>query len=199
MEETKKQEELKIEKYLKIITILKAIADIVASTGASQEAVQNAFSFVFVLLAADESLTKKQQLEKAMNMFSQHISLMYSIIVVLFLGIFMLVHIKKNFSEDIDLKYKAPTRKMGALSVVLGIFVGIGSNIVLNLIANKLPDSWIEGNQESVPESVGRQGILADRGSLHLSHKLGSLSEGRSRMAQRKHDALLPARSLQGH
>ena len=163
MEDIKIQDEEKVKKYLKIITILKAIIIPFANFFvflAINFAVQNAFSFVFVLLAADESLTKKQQLEKAMNMFSQHISLMYSIIVVLFLGIFMLVHIKKNFSEDIDLKYKAPTRKMGALSVVLGIFVGIGSNIVLNLIANKLPDSWIEGNQESVSAFEGGNFIL---------------------------------------
>lgn len=153
MEELNNQNKEKVKKYLNIITILKAIIIPFANFFvflAINFAVQSAFSFIFVKLTEDVNLTEEQHLEKAMNMFNQHISLMYSIIVVLFLGIFMLVHIKKNFSKTIDFEYKSPTRKIAVLSVALGIFIGIASNVGLNLIANRLPDSWIQGNQENV-------------------------------------------------
>ena len=49
---------------------------------------------------------------------------------------------------------------MITLSVTLGIFIGVASNIFLDLIANKLPTSWIEGNQESVSAFYGNNLIL---------------------------------------
>ena len=71
-------------------------------------------------------------------MFNKNISLMYSVIVIVFLGIFMLVHIKKNFSSCIGLEYKKSPKKMITLSVILGIFIGVASNIFLDLISEDL-------------------------------------------------------------
>lgn len=163
MEEAKNQDELKSEKYLKIITILKAIIIPLANFFvflAINYIIQYAFAFIFKILTADANLTEEQNFERFMNMFNEHVSLMYAVIVVVFLGIFMLVHVRKNFSSVIDLEYKAPTKKMAALSVVFGVFVGVTSNIFLDLIANKLPTSWIEGNQESVSAFYGNNLIL---------------------------------------
>lgn len=140
-------------KYLKIITVLKAI--IVPFAGffvflTLNNIVQISFSVVLDDLLADESLTQKENLEIITAAFEKNISLIYIIISALFLVVYVIMQKKSKFSSAIDFEYKVPTKQIAVLSVFLGNFVGIASNIGLDILKNKLPVSWIEGNKESV-------------------------------------------------
>ena len=140
-------------KYLKIITVLKAI--IVPFAGffaflTLNNIVQISFSVVLADLLADESLTQKENLEIITAAFEKNISLIYIIVSALFLVVYVIMQKKSKFSSAIDFEYKVPTKQIAVLSVFLGNFVGIASNIGLDILKNKLPVSWIERNKESV-------------------------------------------------
>lgn len=139
----------------KFITVLKAL--LVAFAGffvwyLINYAVQFVFSIVvaFYVAFTNPTLTQDVLQTKAMNLIYENISLMYFIITVAFILLFFILQKTIRFSRHLDLEYKRPTCFFVVSSILIGTFVGVISNIALELMSKTLPDSWIEGNKESI-------------------------------------------------
>lgn len=144
----------------KFITILKAL--LVALAGyfvwyLINFIVQFVFLFVVSFYAASTNPTLSQDVlrTKIMNLIYENISLMYFIITVSFIVLFFILQKLIHFSKHVDLEYKRPTSFYISSSILIGTFVGVISNIGLDLMTNTLPESWIEGNKESVQAFQG--------------------------------------------
>jgi len=157
MDELKNQDEL-LNRYIKITEVLKAVLVPIINFFVFYVinfVVQFCFSFMFAVLTANSRLSVEEQLANVEKMFNKNVSLMYIVIAVLYLGIYITVQKKTKFSNIINLEYKKTTFPIGVFSASLGMFMGILSNVGLTLLSEKLPQSWVEGNRESVSSFQG--------------------------------------------
>ena len=153
--ELQAQPEVVAKKPSKIIQILKfAIIPLSAFFAwlVINYVVQFLFSFfVSIGVAVSNPGLAPSKLESmAYDFIYRNISLMYLIISVVFIGIFLLVQKLSRFSRHIGLEYKKPATPVVVTSLLIGTFVGVIANIGIELMSSWLPESWVEGNQESV-------------------------------------------------
>lgn len=144
----------------KFITLLKAL--LVAFAGffawyLINFAVQIVFSIAFSAYVAikNPTLTRAALEIKAMNLIYDNISLMYLIITLAFIILFFILQKSIGFSKHVDLVYKKPASFFIVCSILIGTFVGVVSNIGLEMMSKTLPESWVQGNNESVQAFQG--------------------------------------------
>lgn len=124
--------------------------------------IQFIFAMVFSAYAAVKysSLSLESIESKAMDMIYQNISLMYLVIAVVFIGVFILLQKTTHFSKHVGLEFKKTKASMVTFSLLLGTFVGAFANLGLEIMSKYLPQSWVEGNEESVGAFQGGNVIL---------------------------------------
>lgn len=149
----------------KFITVLKALLIPLAVFFAwyvINFTVQFIFSIVLAVYVAFKNPTLTQDVleTKAMNLIYENISLMYFIITVAFIVLFFILQKTIRFSKYVDLEYKRPKAFYVVSSILVGTFVGVVLNICLELMSKVLPETWIEGNKESVQAFQGGNIIL---------------------------------------
>ena len=158
MEETKN-------KYFKVIETVKSILVPLAVFFAFlvvNFTVQFIFSIAFSAYTAinNPNLELSELESKATDLIYKNISLMYLIISVAFLLIFILVQKKTKFSKVVNLEYKKPAFPVVVMSLLLGTFVGVVLNAGITIMTKWLPESWVEGNKESVESFQGGNELI---------------------------------------
>ncbi|MFR1517519.1 MAG: lysostaphin resistance A-like protein [Clostridia bacterium] len=108
------------------------------------------FIFSFYAVRKNPGAGEAELNQIVFETFYRNISLLYITAALLLALVLYLVNRKLRFTRMIDIH----TRKLGgALSVAafaIGTFVGVSANTILNMISEKLPQQWVEENQESV-------------------------------------------------
>ena len=147
-------------KYLKVIEIVKSVLVPLAVFFVFM-IVNYTVQFVFSVALSSYTAINNPNLpfselkSKATDLIYKNISLMYLTISAVFLLIFVIVQKRTKFSNIINLEYKKPPFSIALMSILLGTFVGVVSNIGVNMMTKWLPESWIEGNKESVESFQG--------------------------------------------
>lgn len=94
-------------------------------------------------------------------LFYRNISLLYILAALLLLLILYLVNRKVGFSRMIGINTRRLGGALSISSLAIGTFLGVSFNTLLNLISERLPESWVQENQESVSAFDGGSVLLS--------------------------------------
>ena len=95
------------------------------------------------------------------DLFYRNISMLYLAAALLLAIILYLIERKIHFTHMININRRKLGGELVAASLAIGTFLGIFFNSFLNLIGERLPEKWMQENQESVDAFNGGSTFVA--------------------------------------
>lgn len=92
--------------------------------------------------------------EKILEILNSNIMTIYALAGTLYIALFYLLNRFFDFSGKVNMKNHKINKKQGTLSILIGTFIGVAVNCILNGIVKYLPESWVDANQESVSNAM---------------------------------------------
>lgn len=114
--------------------------------------VQFAAAYIFASLTAarNPGADIDELAQKFYEMYDRNVSLLYIIFAALFILLFILLQKMTHFTRTIDISTRKLGVKSGITAFAIGTFVGVFFNIFIAILSQYLPQSWVDGNAESV-------------------------------------------------